>query len=333
MTDIAVIQTAFPGDLILTTPVFQSLKEAGHRVTAVIRAGSESILENNPYLCSIITFDKKGGVGGFLRCVNELNKRRCDVAIIAQKHLRSVLLAIYAGIERRIGFDSAPGGFAYTDIVPFDRSAHAVVRYLSLCAGFSATGGLSPRIFVSENHVRTVNRLLSEKGISADRLIALAPGSIWNTKRWPFFKELAELIIEESEFDLAVIGGKDDIWIGEQIASAFPNRAITFAGRLTLIESAAAIGMAELAVTNDSAPAHMAAAVGTPLIAIFGPTVPAFGFTPFSDKAIVIENKGLYCRPCSSHGPQRCPEKHFYCMRGIKPSVVWQAARKLLGIA
>ncbi len=332
MAEIVVIQTAFPGDLILTTPVFQSLKTAGHRVTAVVRAGTESILEHNPYVDSIIAFDKKGGAGSFLKCLNELKSRRCEIALIAQKHLRSALLAVFAGIERRVGFDDAPGGLTYTHTVAFDRSVHAVNRYLSLCAGISATGGLSPRIFVSENEIQSVRRILAESGIASERLIVLAPGSIWETKRWPFFPELAELIVRESDLSPAIIGGKDDAEIGERIAAAYPNRVVSLAGRLTLIESAALLSLSRLAITNDSAPAHMAAAVGTPVVTIFGPTVPAFGFTPYSAKAVVVENKGLYCRPCSSHGPQRCPEKHFYCMRKIEAAVVWQAAGRLLAL-
>jgi len=330
MAEIVVIQTAFPGDLILTTPVFQSLKTAGHAVTALIRAGTESILGHNPNVDFIITLDKKGGVRSFLKCLKELKSRRCEIAVIAQKHPRSALLALYAGIERRIGFEGAPGGFAYTHTVSFDRSAHAVNRYLSLCAGISATGGLSPRIFVSEKEIQAVRRTLGECGLSADRLITLAPGSIWKTKRWPFFKELAELIIRESDFNPTIIGGKDDAEIGERIAAAFPNRVISLAGRLSMIESAALLGLSKLAITNDSAPAHMAAAVGTPVVSIFGPTVPAFGFVAYSGKSIVVENKGLYCRPCSSHGPQQCPEKHFYCMLKIEAKTVWRAAAELL---
>lgn len=329
----AVIQTAFPGDLILTTPVFESLKNAGHRVVAVVRKGAESILENNQNLDSLICFDKSGGLPAFVQTVERLKRERCEIALLGQKHLRSALLALYAGIERRVGFADAPAQFAYTDAMPFDYSAHAVKRYLSLCQGLSSTEILAPRIYVSTKERTIVGQILESEGLGKRQFIVLAPGSVWATKRWPYYQELAELIMRESNFDIAIVGGQPDREQANEIIAVEPKRIRSFAGKLSLIQSAAVMEMARLAITNDSAPAHMAAAVGTPVVAIFGPTVPEFGFAPFSDKSAVIENKGLYCRPCSSHGPNRCPEGHFFCMKGIRTETVWQEAKRLLGDA
>ena len=93
---------------------------------------------------------------------------------------------------------------------------------------------------------------------------------------------------------------------------------------------AALIGRARLLVTNDSAPLHLASAMNTPTVAVFGPTVPAFGFGPLAERAAVAEHLSLDCRPCDQHGPQRCPLGHWRCMREISPEQVAQLARSII---
>jgi heptosyltransferase-2 len=97
-----------------------------------------------------------------------------------------------------------------------------------------------------------------------------------------------------------------------------------------MLLSAAIMSKAKIVIANDSAPGHLAAAVNTPVVSIFGPTVPEFGFAPFSDKAIVVDIGELECRPCSKHGDNVCPRKHFKCMRELKPETVVDAVEKLL---
>ena len=103
-----------------------------------------------------------------------------------------------------------------------------------------------------------------------------------------------------------------------------------YPGRLSLLASAELIGRARLLVTNDSAPLHLASAMNTPTVAVFGPTVPAFGFGPLADRASVAEHLGLDCRPCDRHGPQRCPLGHWRCMREITAGDVAALARAFL---
>lgn len=327
MSKVAVIQTAFPGDVILCTPVFESLKSAGHFVVAVVRPQAESLIKHNPYIDTIISYDKKDGLISFLRTVTQLCMAGCDTALILQRYYKSGLLAVYSGIGRRTGFDKAPAKFLYTDEVHYDKNQHEVERCLSLCRGLSPTDGFYPVVFLSEEERLQAQELLISHNVNPDDFIVIAPGSIWPTKRWGGYGELVQLIKSRMKYDIVLLGSDDDFQLCEDIKSY--GGAINLAGKTDFLVSAAIIDQARLTVTNDSAPAHISAAVGTPVVAIFGPTVPQFGFTPCSPKSAIVENENLYCRPCSSHGPEKCPEKHFRCMNEITPEEVWAECERL----
>src|SRR5206468_8824795 len=130
---------------------------------------------------------------------------------------------------------------------------------------------------------------------------------------------------------VVVIGGPADGAISESVVSAAPDRVASAAGVVPIRVSAALIERAAVLVTNDSATLHLASAVGTPVVAIFGPTVPAFGFGPRSDRGGIVERGDLACRPCSHHGPRRCPLGHHRCMREISAAVARDMVSALSG--
>jgi heptosyltransferase-2 len=168
---------------------------------------------------------------------------------------------------------------------------------------------------------------LRERGVGAG-FVALAPGSIWGTKRWPGYAELAAAL----DAPVVVVGGREDAPLAELVIAAAPGRAHSAAGTLGLRTAAALIARAGVLVTNDSAPLHLATAVGTPVVAIFGPTVPAFGFGPRGPRDIVVEHPDLSCRPCSAHGPQVCPLGHHRCMRELSVASVAAAVAAVAGM-
>jgi heptosyltransferase-2 len=146
--------------------------------------------------------------------------------------------------------------------------------------------------------------------------VALAPGSVWATKRWPFYSALAMALVEETR--IVVVGSKDDAPLARAIRDAAgEERVIDATGRLSLLASAELISRATAIVTNDSAPLHLASAMGTPTVAIYGPTIPEFGFGPLAPQASVVQHDELACKPCDRHGPQRCPLGHWRCMREL----------------
>jgi heptosyltransferase-2 len=153
--------------------------------------------------------------------------------------------------------------------------------------------------------------------------VALAPGSTWATKRWPHFPALAAALA--SRHRLVVVGGTHDRELAAEIAAAVaarPGAVIDATGHLSVLAAAEMIGRCVAIVTNDSAPLHLASAMGTPTVAIFGPTVPAFGFGPLAPRHAIAGHTELPCRPCNRHGPRRCPLGHWRCMRELSPSQV-----------
>jgi len=180
---------------------------------------------------------------------------------------------------------------------------------------------IRPRLYPSDEERLTVDRMLRRGGSLDEPFVALAPGSAWGTKRWPYYVELAKKTSRHAR--IAIIGSKADGPIAAEIAAAVPDGCVINAvGELSLLGSAELIGRAQAIVTNDSAPQHLASAMGTPTLTIYGPTVPEFGFGPLADRHAVAGLDGLSCRPCHRHGPQRCPLGHWRCMRELGPEYI-----------
>jgi heptosyltransferase-2 len=330
-----VLQTAFIGDTILTTPLIARLATRGavHVVTTPASAG---LLANNPAVASVLVYDKRGvdaGVSGVRRVAARVRATGATTALIAQGSLRTAALAVAAGTKERVGFATSPGRVLYTRRVEFRRDLHHVQRLLMLATergDLSTPAAARPSLYPGVSEQATVDALLAAHGAGpGDHLVALAPGSVWATKRWPSYDVLAQRLAEIPalrDARVVVIGGADDAPLAAAIRDALAvmgaPRAIDATGRLSLLASAALIGRARVLVTNDSAPLHLASAMNTPTVALFGPTVPAFGFGPLADVETTLGHQGLTCRPCNAHGPQRCPLGHWRCMRELDTDAV-----------
>lgn len=331
MMKIAVIQTAFPGDVVLSSPLFAALKDEfpDYLTVAVVRPESEPLLRNNPGVDSIEQFDKYGkdsGLSGIFRLAGSL--KGCQKAFIVQRHLRSAAIAYLARIPERIGFDNSAAGFLYTDRIKYRNDLHEVQRCLSL-AGID-DDRYGPIVYIDDGCKDRVGELLRSSGIGGEFAV-VAPGSIWPTKRYPYYPGLIHLINEKLGLPVVLLGGGEDEELAHSIATACKESLLNLTGKTDILESAAIISMAEIAIANDSAPSHLAAAVGIPVVAVFGPTVPDFGFAPYSRRSAVVDIGRMYCRPCGRHGHRRCPEKHFRCMMDLAPARIIEAAISLLG--
>jgi heptosyltransferase-2 len=323
-----VIQTSFLGDTVLTTPLIAKLAERT-QVDVVVTPLSAPLLANNPAIREVIVYDKRGadrGLGGLVRLAARLRRNRYAAAYHAQGSMRSASLSLLARIGDRVGFATSAGRRFYTICCPYIENEHHAVRLLRL-AGDDVDGTTPrPRLYPGAPERAAVDELLREAGWHNEPLIALAPGSVWATKRWPYYAALAE----EVGARLVVIGSGADRELASAIVASAGGRAIDATGRLSLLASAELIARSQLLVTNDSAPLHLASAMDTPTVAIFGPTVPEFGFGPLAARSAVLGNDSLACRPCDRHGPQRCPLGHWRCMREITPRQVATAVHELL---
>ena len=327
MSRALVVQTSFIGDTVLTTPLIERLASES-LVDVVVTATSAPLLENNGSIDQLVVYDKRGadrGVSGFVRLASQLRQHRYKTAYLAQGSLRSASLVLAAGIHERVGFQSSAGRRLYTERVPYIENDHHAARLLRLAG---ATDGTlpRPRLYPGAAERDAVDALLRGAGALDAPLVALAPGSVWATKRWPHYADLAKEIGER----LVVVGSAADRELAAQIVAATGGRAIDATGQLSLLASAELIGRSSVLVTNDSAPLHLASAMQTPTVAIFGPTVPEFGFGPLAPRSIVLGLGTLACRPCDRHGPQRCPLGHWRCMREITPRQVAAAVRALV---
>ncbi len=159
----------------------------------------------------------------------------------------------------------------------------------------------------------------------------MAPGSVWPTKRWlsEHFAILADMLVNQG-YQIILIGSENDKAVARQIRDLSRANLHDATGEFTLRQSALLISKSQLLVTNDSAPLHLGVAVNTPVVAIFGPTVPAFGFYPYGANDRVVELKGLKCRPCGKHGGYKCPIGTFECMKMLTPQRVFDEVQKCL---
>ena len=333
-----VIQTSVFRDMTLTTPLIAELAARGP-VDVVATPASAPLLSNNPSIRTLISYDKRGdavGLFGLWRAARSLAERderedahdesgRIATAYLAEGSMRSAMLAVLAGIEDRVGFATVPGRPLYTRVVPWRDDIHHAERLWQLGAGPMVDRALPeqirPRLFPGDAEISAVDSLLEEHGHDGEPIIAFAPGAARETKRWPFFPALARLLSARAR--IVVIGGAADAPLAREIIEVVPTgRTIDATGRLSLLASAELIGRSLALVANDSAPAHLASAMGTPTIAVFGPTVPGFGYAPLAPRNRTIGRAELPCRPCDRQGPRRCPLGHWRCMREITADAV-----------
>lgn len=164
--------------------------------------------------------------------------------------------------------------------------------------------------------------------------LIISPGArhftkMWQTERWV---DLLKLCYQHGFTSQVVIGGIDDMSVAAEIMSGLNHVVLAAAGKTTLGEMTALLSLGNILVTGDSGPMHVAAAVRTPVVAIFGPTVPEFGFAPFRCQSRIVQIDNLECRPCAPHGSKICPRGHFRCMTDISVDMVADAIHSLTGV-
>jgi heptosyltransferase-2 len=343
---ILIIQTAFLGDVVLSLPMVQHLKNLlpKAKLDYLCIPHTAQVLQNNPYLNRIIEYDKHNtGIIEFFRLISRIKSEKYDIILCPHRSYRSALITHLSRAPVTIGFDINPFAFLLAYQAVYNIHEHEVERNLDLVRLVpnvnppyppSEKGGwinLKPELFPSEHDREVAEKLI--KFIDAKmQLIAFAPCSKWFTKQIPLDKAvpLTNALIGQN-FKVILLGGAEDTEYCKELKEWIPDeRLVNFCGRLTPLQSAVMIEKADVLLTTDSAAMHLGASTNTPIIAIYGSTIPGFGFYPLTSEHSIIEVNGLECRPCTDHGRKKCPLGHFKCMREIEPAEVLKGVESLV---
>jgi heptosyltransferase I len=324
---ILIIKPSAIGDVVHTLPILNLLRKkfADSHITWLVTPQCAGLLEEHPLLDEVLLFERRRfgagwrdpkAVAGILHFARELRARNFDLVLDLQGLFRSGWMAWQTGAPIRVGFANARE-FAwafYTHRVPIETTEqHAIERYLTLIESVGCARGPVEFRFNTDEKVRgTVNAML--RGL--ERFAVLLPGTNWTTKRWPIEKFAAAAESIRGQFNLRIVtaGGPDDVALSKQIPAD-----LDLTGKTTLRELVALLERASLVIANDSGPMHIAAALGRPLVAPFGPTNP-IRTGPYSRQESVIRFD-IPCSPCYS---REC--SHQSCLRQLEVQPVVELA-------
>lgn len=336
---ILIIQTAYLGDVILTLPVVQNIKKQlpDAEIDFMCIPQTEDVLKNNPYIRKLVVYDKKGGskFKKLKEIISNVRKSKYNIVISPHRSFRSALITHFSGAKTRIGFNRNSMSNLLTNRVAYINNTHEILRNLELVKpipGITLTVDnqiLKPELFPSREDTEIVNTLIDTDKTNR---ISLAPCSKWFTKQLPGSKsmDIINNLIKRG-FEVTLIGGNDDKPYCGELENGLKNKMLlNLCGKLTPLQSKVVIEKSKCLISVDSAAAHIGASTDTPIAQIYGSTVPAFGFYPLTSKNIIIENNRLSCRPCTDHGRNSCPLKHFKCMEELSTAEIIKSVENLI---
>ena len=300
------------GDVILTTSVLPSLKEAGFEVSFLTFKPFGEVLRGQPFVDRVIEVERQKlkSFSDIRQFARELPP--FDVGFDLHDVLRTKVLRKLLSFRFHVYPKKAVLRRLMVLFKPFKAKWFYVPELYAEALRKAGVEVENPRpcLFIDEPLKRRVSRFVPENAV------VVAPGARWKTKRYPIerFGRVVELLRKEG-FNPVVLGGKEEEEAGRFLES---RGALSLCGKLSVMESVAAISLTLGVISNDSAVVHMARAVKRPVVAIFGPTHPAFGFAPYLDEGVAL-TKNLPCSPCSLHGKTKCREQKCF---EIKPETV-----------
>ncbi len=326
------------GDVLFTTPMIRALKKKyPHlQVTYLTSSVCEPVLQRNPYINEIVTFNMpslkelKNKAWPLLKLLYRLRRGHYDITINTHRSFNAILFGYFIGSSTRIGFDYKRWGGLLTDKKLLVENKYSPAHYMDLlhdCC--EEQDGLKLEIYPSSEDQVYANAALA----GCENVIAIAPGggnSAWmdmSSKRWTTegYAEVILSLIKNNDFVL--LGGKYDVAIACTIKDIVSSPVVDLTGKTSLSQAAALLQKCKLFIGNDSALLHIAAAAGIPTVSIFGPTNPMF-FAPRGMDHVAVKSK-IKCSPCFDYGKlPECPES--ICMKSIEPKDVIIAISRLL---
>ncbi len=324
---VIIIQTAFIGDVILSTP----LLEAIHRlfpdaiIDFVLRKGNEGLFEAHPYLNEVFIWDKKRKYASLFETVKKVNSGiKYDLLFNLQRFASTGLMAALISAKVKIGFKKNPLSFLMTYRVPHEigNGRHEVERNLDLMRIINIDPSKEDRVklYPGANATTSIAQYLDLP------FVTISPASVWYTKQVPFEKWIELIQILPADLKIYLLGSKSDKNLCNLIVEKCnSHNVISLAGITSFLETAALMSYAILNYTNDSAPMHIASSQNANVCAIYCSTVPEFGFGPLSDFRRIVQVDNLSCKPCGLHGYKSCPEGHFKCGYDLEKNILLNA--------
>lgn len=319
MKKILIIQTASIGDVILVTPLLESLHKQypESQIDLLVKKGMETLFYYHPYVKKVHIWDKsQKKLKNLYHILKNIQNERYDLVVNVQRFFLTGVVTAFSRAKKTIGFNKNPMSLFFSQRIKHkihEGGSHETERNLQLVAGIVENADKRPRLYPSTQDDALTSQYKTKQ------YITLAPTSLWFTKQYPVNKWVEFLKEVPEGLYVYLIGSLADQELCDTIIreSNHPN-ALNLAGKLKLLETASLQKDALMNFMNDSAPMHLASAVNAPTTVIFCSTIPAFGFGPLSDDSVIIETQeNLDCRPCGLHGLKECPEKHFNCANTI----------------
>lgn len=334
---ILIIRLSAIGDVLCSTPLIRSVKRRypDAEVDFLVKAAYAPLVQTNRHLHRIHTLLPDDGLKEIWHLIRRFRTIGYDGIFDLQVSPRSMLIRRLSR-GRHTGRHRPLRGkrflLVHFRLNTYGNSPPVPLRYFAAVEDWGVEDdGHGLELSVDASARDRLKHLLSGR-IEAGkaRTIVIAPGASRLTKRWlpEGFAEVGSHFLKNG-FQILLVGGLEDRPICNSVSEFMGGTPVVLAGELSLQETAAAIEHSHLLISNDTGVMHMGAALGKPVVAIFGPTTTELGFFPFRTHDRVVE-RPLACRPCSYHGSERCPEAHFRCMREISSTDVIDAAESLL---
>jgi heptosyltransferase-2 len=349
VTKILIIRFSSIGDILLTTPALRALRRWSPEaeIHFVLKREFADLLQENPNIDRIVPWDPSTGPAGLFRLGGQL-RGHYDLVVDLHRSLRSILLRTLVGATRRVTY---PKGVVRRFLMirtgrrEFAMKEPIPERYLLAIEPLGAVGdgeGIDFPIS-DEARERAIALLMdaskdanidSEVEMGCRPYLAIAPGAKWATKRWlpERFAEVADRLADRFGLVPVLLGHRDEEEITGAVRDEMKHPVIDLTGRLDLPKTGAVLAMSRLLICNDSGVMHMAAALCTPLVAVFGPTTRELGFIPYRAEHRLI-GSDIPCRPCHHLGGERCPKGHHRCMTDVTVEEVVEAASAYAGAA
>ncbi|MCX5693441.1 MAG: lipopolysaccharide heptosyltransferase II [Candidatus Omnitrophica bacterium] len=321
MNRILIVNVNWLGDTLFATPFIRAVRERYSKAYIAILTHPRcyKILEGNPNIDEIIIYDEKKQHKNLLRrfsIISHLRSKKFDAAFILRKSLSRTLLLLFSKIPIRVGYKSKRAGFLLTRKVDTpDKELHKVEYFLNLANAVGIkTKNKNYEILISDNDMKDGKKILESAGIKDKGFIALNAGGNWDLKRWPAenFAKLGDNIFEKLGASIVLTGAEKDIALAENIAALMKHKPFILCGKTELKTLGAIFKKAICVISNDSGPMHLAVAVGTRVVVIFGPTSPVLT-GPYGNGRYVVLRKDTGCKiPCYD---LKCKDNR--CMKAV----------------